>query len=115
MLFVKFKGLASASLFYVYTCRKRISENKCSKTFFCQKFTVYLQYNKQLKDMSTLIYLIDKDNREMLGSDGVMRVDGRYTLETIKSCVRRRNIQYSKNFPHKIAKGFIFKGKKVLI
>jgi hypothetical protein len=59
------------------------------------------------------IQLIDKDNREMLGSDGVMYIDGRYSIDSIKWCVRSRNSRYSKNFPHKIATAFIYKNKRI--
>ena len=61
------------------------------------------------------IQLIDKDNREMLGSDGTMRVDGRYSIDSIKWCVRDRNNRFVKNFPHKRAVAFIYKNRKVTL
>lgn len=47
-----------------------------------------------------------KDGKELLGSDGIMYIDGRYNLTSIKSEVRKRNQRYARNFPHKIADSF---------
>ncbi len=47
-----------------------------------------------------------QDGKEMLASDGVMRVDGRVNLLNIKMAVRSRNESFKKNFPYKIADGF---------
>ncbi len=42
----------------------------------------------------------------MIASDGVMKVDGRFNLESIKEAVRSRNKGFEKNFPHKVATAF---------
>lgn len=47
-----------------------------------------------------------KDGKELLASDGIMYVDGRYSMNRIKDEVRKRNEQFAANFPHKIADSF---------
>lgn len=47
-----------------------------------------------------------KDGKEILASDGIMYVDGRYSMTRIKEEVRKRNERFAKNFPHKIADSF---------
>lgn len=55
------------------------------------------------------IYLINKEGKEILGSDGIMKIDGRYNLSSTVITVRERNKRYMKNFPHLIASGFMYK------
>jgi hypothetical protein len=43
-------------------------------------------------------------------TDGIMYIDGRYSLCNQIEQVKRRNERYAKNFPHKIANGFYFVG-----
>ena len=47
-----------------------------------------------------------KDGRELLGSDGIMYVAGRFNMASIRNRVRERNKSYQVNFPHKIADSF---------
>lgn len=44
-----------------------------------------------------------KDGKQLLGSDGIMYVDGRLNNASIYREVRARNNRFAKNFPHKIA------------
>ena len=46
------------------------------------------------------------DGNDILGSDGVMFIDGRKNLYNQIIEVKERNKRYAKNFPHKIANGF---------
>lgn len=50
------------------------------------------------------------NGQELMGSDGVMYIDGRKTLNNIHRDVVDRNKRFSKNFPHKIATAFKYKG-----
>jgi hypothetical protein len=43
---------------------------------------------------------------ELLGSDGLMFIDGRYNLGSQINAVKQRNERFKKNFPHKVADGF---------
>jgi len=53
-----------------------------------------------------------KDGKQMLGSDGIMLVDGRLNNSSIYRQVRQRNNSYAKNFPHKIADSYaIYNGR----
>ena len=53
-----------------------------------------------------------KDGRELLGSDGIMYVDGRFNMASIRNQVKQRNSSYEKNFQHKLADSFaIYKGR----
>lgn len=47
-----------------------------------------------------------RDGKEIIASDGIMYVDGRYNLQSIKREVIKRNASFAKNFPHKIADSF---------
>lgn len=47
-----------------------------------------------------------KDGKQILASDGIMYVDGRFNASSIKQAVIERNTRYAKNFPHKLADGF---------
>jgi len=42
----------------------------------------------------------------ILGSDGLMFIDGRYNLISQINTVEQRNERFKKNFPHKVADGF---------
>ena len=44
-----------------------------------------------------------KDDKELLGSDGIMCIDGRLNNASIYKCVKERNDRYKANFPHKVA------------
>ncbi len=44
-----------------------------------------------------------KDGREILGSDGIMFMDGRYGSERITAEVKKHVDTYRKNFPHLVA------------
>ena len=58
-----------------------------------------------------MILQLYKNNQAMIATDGVMCVDGRYTIENIKAQVRERNKSLKKNFPHKLVDSFtIYKG-----
>ena len=61
--------------------------------------------------MKRLILTID--NKDILGSDGLMYIDGRLNLNSIKQRVKQRNEKYMKNFPHKIADGFYFVNERL--
>jgi hypothetical protein len=50
--------------------------------------------------------LLTQKGRDILGSDGLLHIDGRLSLNSIKNKVAERNNRYLKNFPHKIADGF---------
>jgi hypothetical protein len=43
---------------------------------------------------------------DILGSDGLMKIDGRYNFNSQINEIKKRNERYEKNFPHKIADGF---------
>jgi hypothetical protein len=47
-----------------------------------------------------------RDGKEILASDGIMYVDGRFNHRNIVKAVNERNTRYAKNFPHKIATSF---------
>lgn len=44
-----------------------------------------------------------KDGKQIIASDGVMYVDGRFNAASIYREVRARNNRFAVNFPHKIA------------
>lgn len=52
--------------------------------------------------------ILYQGERNMLGSDGLMYIDGRFNLSSTIREVEKRNARFSKNFPHKIADGFRF-------
>ncbi len=53
------------------------------------------------------IFLYIGENR-IIGSDGLMYIDGRLSNRSIKWKVRERNERYKANFPHKVCDGFRF-------
>ena len=44
-----------------------------------------------------------KDGKQLLATDGIMRVDGRFNAASIYREVRARNNRFAVNFPHKVA------------
>jgi len=54
-----------------------------------------------------------KDGNEIIATDGIMHVDGRFNIENIKFAVRERNKRFIKNFPHKIADSFAVYTNKI--
>lgn len=42
----------------------------------------------------------------MIASSGVMKVDGRFNLDSIRQAVRARNKTVETNFPHEVATSF---------
>lgn len=49
---------------------------------------------------------LTKHGEEMMASDSVMHIDGRYNMSSIINEVKERNERMNKNFPHKVADGF---------
>jgi hypothetical protein len=47
-----------------------------------------------------------KENKMIMATDGIMHVDGRLNLNSIINEVNKRNLNFAKNFPHKIADSF---------
>jgi len=47
-----------------------------------------------------------KDGKEIIATDGIMYVDGRFNTDNIRFAVRERNKRFAANFPHKIADSF---------
>ncbi len=59
------------------------------------------------------LQLFINDN-PILGSDGVLNVDGRFNIYSVANAVRERNKRFEKNFPHKVCDGFArFKNDKI--
>lgn len=53
-----------------------------------------------------------KDGKEIIATDGIMYVDGRFNLSSIKQAVKQRNSRFAQNFPHKLADSFaIYHGR----
>lgn len=47
-----------------------------------------------------------RNGAPIMGSDGILTVDGRSNVYTWRTNVMQRNRRYEKNFPHLIADGF---------
>ena len=47
-----------------------------------------------------------RDGKELLGSDGIMVIDGRLNNSSIYRQVRQRNNSFAANFPHKVATSY---------
>lgn len=47
-----------------------------------------------------------KNGLPLLGSDGILKVDGRYNAASIRAEVLNRNERFKKNFPHKLADSY---------
>jgi len=56
-----------------------------------------------LKHTMMKLLQLYKDGKELIGSDGIMYVDGRFSLDSINREVKARNDRYRKNFPHCVA------------
>jgi hypothetical protein len=52
--------------------------------------------------------ILYRNNNSILGSDGLMYIDGRFNINSTINEVKKRNERYFKNFPHKMADGFRF-------
>ena len=54
------------------------------------------------------------NNKEILATDGIMHVDGRFNIYSIANAVRQRNERFAKNFPHKVATEFaVYKNNSI--
>ena len=58
--------------------------------------------------------ILTQNGSDIIGSDGLMHIDGRFNLESTKREVRSRNKRYEKNFPHLLADGFYFTGERLV-
>ena len=53
-----------------------------------------------------------KDGKEIIATDGILYVDGRFNRNNIAEAVRFRNSKFAANFPHKLADSFaIYSGR----
>lgn len=48
------------------------------------------------------------DDISILGSDGLLHIDGRFNLESTKEYIRNRNKRVEKNLPKLVCNGFRF-------
>lgn len=55
--------------------------------------------------------ILTQKGRDILGSDGLLLIDGRFNLDSIKEEIFARNNTFKKNFPNKIADGFYLAGE----
>jgi len=54
------------------------------------------------------------NDKEIIASDGIMHVDGRFNIYSIANAVRERNKRFTKNFPHKVCDGFaMYKNNRI--
>lgn len=44
-----------------------------------------------------------KDGKQIIATDGIMYIDGRFNAASIYREVRARNNRFAQNFPHKVA------------
>ena len=51
--------------------------------------------------------ILFRDKKEILGSDGLMKIDGRYNLSSIRQSIIDRNKRYVKNLQHLVADAFV--------
>ena len=51
--------------------------------------------------------LLFRNNKPILGSDGLMKIDGRYNLSSIRQTIIDRNKKVVKNFPHEVANAYV--------
>ena len=51
--------------------------------------------------------ILFRDKKEILGSDGLMKIDGRYNLSSIRQTIIDRNKRVVKNFPNKVADAYV--------
>lgn len=54
--------------------------------------------------------ILTQQGSDILGSDGLIYIDGRLNINSVKNKVHERNKRFEKNFPHKLADGFYFAG-----
>ena len=57
--------------------------------------------------------ILTQNEKDILGSDGLLLIDGRLNLESIKEIIFARNYTMKKNFPHKVADGFYLAGEQL--
>jgi len=57
--------------------------------------------------------ILTRGGADILGSDGLLHVDGRKSLSSVKQQVRERNRTFEKNFPDKVADGFYLAGERL--
>ena len=50
--------------------------------------------------------ILFRDKKEILGSDGLMKIDGRYNLSSIRQTIIDRNKRVVKNFPNEVADAY---------
>ena len=66
---------------------------------------------KKSKNMKLQLFINDAP---ILGSDGILNVDGRLNIYSVANIVRERNKRVQKNFPHNVCNGFArFKNDKI--
>jgi hypothetical protein len=58
---------------------------------------------------------LTQNGKEIIATNGVLYVDGRFNIQSIKSEVLRRNERFKANFPHKLADGFIINNRYFLV
>ena len=51
--------------------------------------------------------ILFRDKKEILGSDGLIKIDGRYNLSSIRQTIIDRNKRVVKNFPNKVADAYV--------
>ena len=51
--------------------------------------------------------ILFRDKKEILGSDGLVKIDGRYNLSSIRQSIIDRNKRYVKNFQHLVADAYV--------
>ena len=51
--------------------------------------------------------ILFRDKKEILGSDGLMKIDGRYNLSSIRQTIIDRNKRVVKNFPNEVADAYV--------
>lgn len=51
--------------------------------------------------------ILFRDKKEILGSDGLMKIDGRYNLSSIRQSIIDRNKRVVKNFQHLVADAYV--------
>ena len=54
-----------------------------------------------------------RNGQRIIATDGQMYVDGRWGLNRVRQAVTERNKTYQKNFTHKMADGFLWRGKVI--
>lgn len=57
--------------------------------------------------------LLYRNGAKIMGSTGLMNVDGRFGMERVKHAIRERNKQLEKNFPNEVCEEFVFCDKRL--